>query len=621
MPPRASGPAAGLAAAVAFPASAQALCLGTAAAGLEMSAALAWAILAVAAGAAIWAGVSFREGGGGAPASAGRDPLGAAAGAAALALAAAAWLLLWRLAWLRSPYDWDGLYYHLPALSGWAAAGRVVWLEHLPDIPFANGYPMGVEALGLVVHRALGTSRLADAGDLWHWPLAVCGLAVLAERLGARGGWRWLAGGLIIGAPVFVAQSVTCYSDPSLGAAVIAAAAATLVLAGDPAGPRPAAALLWGGALGLALGVKAGGVLPAALLGAAGALAALRRGRARPARAAWALLLAIAAALAVGGYWYLRNAARTGNPIFPIELRLGGLLLASGYDPVAMTDANLPGWLAGRPAALRPLVSWLQLDAPITGYAPTGGLGFIWLAGGLPALAAAWGMVWRRRRAGAPRAQAAPAAPDRAVLLALTLGAAALLAAQPGAWWGRMTVWLHALGLPCLAVALQAAAGHRRGRRLAAGAATLLLLAVAAGEAGLALDHARRENLVRRPGEPPVYLSSADAIFPGLADDPGFAGLLAADRLARGPWSRAGTLLGGVLAQPLGARRIISLPAAPSPEDLDRLRRDGVDWIVWDAAACPVPLSLSAAASAEAAFAPAPDIDFRALRLRPADVE
>ena len=60
------------------------------------------------------------------------------------------------VAWRRPVYDWDGLYYHLPAVHGWLRAGRIAWLEG-HDIPFVNGYPMAVETLGFWGVRVLGT--------------------------------------------------------------------------------------------------------------------------------------------------------------------------------------------------------------------------------------------------------------------------------------------------------------------------------------------------------------------------------------------------------------------------------------------------------------------------------
>ena len=165
------------------------------------------------------------------------------------------------LAFHRPSYDWDGLYYHLPALNDWVVRGRVAWIDGSPDVPFVN-YPMAVEAHAFLMHQVFRASSLVDALNLWYWPLAFTSVVVLAEGLGVRGPWRWLAGALLAGAPVFVSQSVTSYVDPGFGAAVMAALAAShlLVFSGRRGGGA-SLALLWGAGLGLVLGAKGSGVV------------------------------------------------------------------------------------------------------------------------------------------------------------------------------------------------------------------------------------------------------------------------------------------------------------------------------------------------------------------------
>lgn len=580
-----------------------------------------------------------------------------------LALAWLVWVFLQALvlAALRPPLDWDGLYYHLPAISGWAVVGRVCWLDGAADLLWANGYPLGVEALGLLLHFAFGTSRLADAGNLAYWPLAALAVAALARRLGAGRPGAMLAAALIVGAPVFVAQSVTCYSDPAFAACVMAALALAAALWAAPWPPPAGQVALAGAALGLLAGVKSAGAPYALVLGLVLAVkllvAAGRAGPAAPRRASLWLaaagrvgLLLLAAAF-VGGYWYGRNVVHTGNPLFPIQVKLGTLILADGYDPARMLAANMPPWLARVPPFWRLPYAWLQTDAPIGGYAPTGGMGFVWLLGGVPAIAALW--IGRRRWL------TAPARTTLALLTALTFF---LLLIQPGNWWARFTVWLHALGLPAVAVVLLAVgrggsrgptlrvgaprswtaeggvsataaagdqalavAGGGRGLGVWRGLALLWgvgLLGVAAWESQTALTIGWRSG--HQPNAPLVselFLPAEEVFFAGLVDSTGGRGpdgVLAAPRLARSRWSRTGTLLGGVLSLPLGARDVALLPDAVDSALVARLIREGRAWVVWDAvAAGPVPAPLRAAAVAERAYRRPPDTDFRFLRLSP----
>jgi hypothetical protein len=191
--------------------------------------------------------------------------LAALVGAAAVAWAVWAWVELWILARLRPPYDWDGLYYHVPAIHEWVMAGRVSFIDHLADIPFVN-FPMGVELSVLFTHQLTGASWIVNACNLWYWPLAILSLAVIAHRLGARGVWPWVAGALLTGVPVFVSQSVSCYIDPGFAASVMAAIAAAAVFVFDDGRPRRASPVLLGMAVGLALGSKGTGVPFAAVI-------------------------------------------------------------------------------------------------------------------------------------------------------------------------------------------------------------------------------------------------------------------------------------------------------------------------------------------------------------------
>jgi hypothetical protein len=523
---------------------------------------------------------------------------------ATLTWAATLWARLWRLAADRPSYDWDGLYYHIPAINEWVVAGRVRWLDTFSDVPFVN-YPMGVEAHTFLMHQAFGLAGLVDACNLWYWPLGVLAVVVLAALLGAAGPWRWLAGGLLAGAPVLVCQGVTTYIDPASASCVMAAVTASVLLVFHDGRTPAVKAVLWGASVGLVLGSKGTGLPMAGVIGTAVLLGmGWQEGWRR--WPAWLprLVLGLGIAFLVGGYWYTRAAYHTGNPIYPIQVRFGSLVLIEGYDASTMMSGNQPEWLTRFPSLLRAPVSWLQLDAPIQGYAPVGGLGYVWLLAGVPAIAWLAAGAVRRRTPDVHRA---------AFALGLVV---VLLLVQPAAWWSRFTVWLHVLGLAACAVAL-----HRVSRarlvpvRSLALACAVVLAGVAAWESErtLRIEQARG----RTPGVPGnPYISTQEAFFPGLATTPGFDRFLAADRIARGPWSRAGTLLGGVLAMPLGQRHIHLLPAQPGEADIERLRSDGVSWIVWDVAANgPVPGVLTRHALEHVAYTRADDVDFHAVRI------
>lgn len=524
-----------------------------------------------------------------------------------LAWAAGLWARLWHLAWLRPCYDWDGLYYHLPTVSGWAAQGRVTWLNGGADVPFVN-YPAGVEVTTFFMHLVFGTSRLATAGNLWYWPLAFLAVVVMAHLLGLRGPWKWVSGAWIAGASGLVCQSVTCYTDPGFTATAMGAVAASGLLVFDQAVSARWRFVLWGAALGLLAGVKGTGAPFAAVLAVSVSAVLLVQGRDQWKR--WLLRLGLAGciAFAVGGYWYVRNALVTGNPIYPIELKFGAKVLIPGYDRVNFVEANLPAWLAAYPRLLRVPVSWLQLDAPIRGYDPVGGLGYVWIFGCVPALLLLAVLLPRRRS-------------DPLVRRFLFFAAisALLLASETSPWWSRFTMWLLALGLPSLAWVLHLGSTART--RWLRPVALLLLVAAS----GLAIWESNRTagleeqtgRIVPAPASGAAYASSQDRLFPDLRKTPGIDRFLAAGKIARSPWGRLGTLFGGVLSQPLGARSIVVLPTTLTAEDLRRLAGAGVTWVVWDVVgAGERPDLLADASTEEIVFHPASDVYFRFFCLR-----
>jgi hypothetical protein len=531
-------------------------------------------------------------------------------GAAAVAWAAWVWIELWVIARLRPPYDWDGLYYHIPAIHQWVMAARVAFIDGMPDIPFVN-FPMGVELSVYFFHYLTGADWIVNACNLWYWPLAFLALTVIASRLGARGVWPWVAGGLIAGVPVFVSQSVSCYIDPGFAATVMASIAAAGMFVFDGARSRWWNSILLGLAAGLMLGSKGTGLpFAAVVVGVSVAGAAWSTGLARWRRwlpHAGVVLLVV---LAVGGYWYARNAIVTGNPVYPIQIKFGGKVIEEGWDHVQFNDANMPPWLRRHPAPLRMFVSWLQTDAPISGYAPIGGMGYIWLAAAMPALLYLWLLAALGRYPGPVREFAF-----------VTVLAFCLFAVQPAAWWSRFTVWFHALGLPAIAVAAwHAEASWRQSRWRSA---ALVLAAVAVGlatwETGRTLDlEWQNGRTSEAPGIHAVFRSSLDYMLPGMVDAPGFDRFLEADVIARSPWERYGTLLGGILAMPLDKREIVELPMNPGPPDLEALDAAGVEWVIWDAvAAGEPPETLTDAAIEHHAFHPADDVNFHILRLAP----
>jgi hypothetical protein len=351
-------------------------------------------------------------------------------------------------------------------------------------------------------------------------------VAWLARVLHARPPAAVLAGALYLLVPVNVMQGMMTMVDAGWGASVMAFLAATVWTGGRLArGETPWAGLV---ALGVTAGLTVGGktvgvvlVAPAACMLVFWWLAGLIRageGRLRHATAV-PVFFGIAAllAVAVGGYWYARNYTVRGNPLYPIQVAVGNVVVFPGitreefglaHNPPptpslpVQAHADTPTPEASLPppeAMLTVRNTWLQggrawpASARAEG-AWSGGHGFLWLLACLPAavvagLAALWGAARAVQR------HPWPGAPDLVTWLTLAGIVVPGFLLTPNPFHARFTLYLYGLGLPCLAWLLAAAfpgaSDTRPARRLLAAALrgwVFVVLAVFLFESGYTLS-------------------------------------------------------------------------------------------------------------------------------------
>jgi hypothetical protein len=235
-------------------------------------------------------------------------------------------------------------------------------------------------------------------------------------------------------------------------------------------------------------------------------------------------------------------------------------------------------------------------------------MGYVWLFGALPALLYLWILAARRRYPGPVR--------EFAFVTVLVL---CLLAVQPSSWWSRFTVWMLALGLPCIAVAAHHAVSswRRSWWHVVTLAAAIAMVGVSQWESRRTLDLEWEDGRTSsEAGVRAEFQSSLDYMFPGMAEAPGFDKFFGATHIARSPWEQFGTLLGGILAMPLDGRTIHVMPMYPGESDVASLRESGVEWIIWDVVgAGEAPEAITQAANEHHAFNPAPDVNFHVYRL------
>jgi hypothetical protein len=225
----------------------------------------------------------------------------------ALGGAAATWAA-WQL--IHPQVGFDSEVYHLPEIVLWVQGGHPGAVENvLPGLPVGN-YPLTDE---VTVAWATGIARSFIPFMLWPW-LAL-GLTATAAWAGLRTFHiplvaRALATAALCTSPWLLAwESHGTMTDPAALAWLVCGAALFALAQNRPVLCAPA--LL---ALGLSVGVKTTTV-PLALLVVALGLTGIRRSL-REIRLP--VIVAVAAAIGVGGVWYLRNLIEHGSPFWPV---------------------------------------------------------------------------------------------------------------------------------------------------------------------------------------------------------------------------------------------------------------------------------------------------------------
>ena len=156
----------------------------------------------------------------------------------------------------------------------------------------------------------------------------------------------------------------------------------------------------------------------------------------------------------------MRNYLRTGNPLYPIGVKIAGKELFPGVDHVRFMEQNTPADWLGKSMAAKVVLAWSQSCDWKNGWtcdARKGGLGFFWMLGCVPAIL----FVSLNRLSGRACSDTAGCRSTEIHRERISWGYWVLLGTvivfflfTPSNWWARYTVWIYGIGLPCFAVAL-----------------------------------------------------------------------------------------------------------------------------------------------------------------------
>jgi hypothetical protein len=245
----------------------------------------------------------------------------------------------------------DSTWYHGPFAAGFFQSGDT-WGLHLIAPQFlAWFYPENGEVAHAVGMLAFSRDLLSPLLNL-GWFLGCLVACWCVGRPYRAGAWSLALGAVALSVPALHDQAGEARND-IVGIFFLLAAVAVAVNAwgglgdgkeagrGEGYATDPAAGGQWslgavilvGLAAGLAAGTKLNSLLPAAVLAVGAALISARGARWR------ALWVGTLAALAGGGYWYLRNLAHSGNPL-PWVHHLGPIDLPAPEQALGGREAH-----------------------------------------------------------------------------------------------------------------------------------------------------------------------------------------------------------------------------------------------------------------------------------------
>jgi hypothetical protein len=248
------------------------------------------------------------------------------------------------------PKLYDDLSYHLSTVATWVRHGDLRMVRFSMGDSSTPFYPVLGEVTSWVL---IAPFRDSDVAARWtQLPFAILSFlaaAAIARNLGLARRDAALAAISYAGIHhVFPFIAMGAGNDHATSYFTLAAVDGALCLARRP---RAGAAVVTGSALGLLLATKYIGVFFAPVILAVLVLAVIaerRRegGERTPARTLAGLAVLLAAVMAVtGSYTYLRNAATTGNPLFPAPVRTFGFEVFPGWQGIT------PAWRDTSPEA------------------------------------------------------------------------------------------------------------------------------------------------------------------------------------------------------------------------------------------------------------------------------
>lgn len=256
------------------------------------------------------------------------------------------------LIWALPPFVWDSLTYHLTNVAHWTQAGRIELFETpVTRIYSAANYEVLATWFTLFIHHDI----VVEAAGLPVYLLAAIAAYSIVRGLNRSVAGSWLAALAYIGTPALLLATTGTKNDPHVAAYYLSALALIIELLRPDAKSRHQKKLelliVLMLVVSLSIGTKAYIIhlLPGLLLIAflywrgiqqsIGSRLSLRSIRDRvlewTALKRFMILIIIALAFFLAGYWNLRNLILTGNPFYPYGVAIQSETIIGGEGKTA----------------------------------------------------------------------------------------------------------------------------------------------------------------------------------------------------------------------------------------------------------------------------------------------
>lgn len=266
------------------------------------------------------------------------------------------------------PTGLDALAYHFPVALRWLQTGSL-------RIPASRGWQYalpGNAEIGMMLMLNTGRQSLMPVVNLFAAVVLALATYLIADRIAGGNKIAASAAAVIaLSLPIVEFQAFSGYVD-LFGSAFLLAAVALFLNRGEVEesgpgenarpGPGWSMALVTLSALasGISIGTKPVLYVDALLYGAVAALVLLREsvGRWVALAKAWAVI--VAGMLIPSLFWFGRSFHATGNPVFPLQVKVGKHVILEGYPPTQITPNEFSDKFVRRRAewAIYPWTEW-----------------------------------------------------------------------------------------------------------------------------------------------------------------------------------------------------------------------------------------------------------------------